>query len=369
MARRPFFRLLLLVVFAAPLGAVLAAPLAAQVRTRDYYSDPEDARGCIGGSRCGGSRAVLRIRLDDRPVSIVKFRAHDGIGGSRNGRLRVRIDSRVIEPSIDISRSPETYTIDAGGVHGRELVLEPASDDEVEIVDVSIRYAGGPGDGGPGGGTSHDGGCIGGRRCGGSRALRILLRDRRVREIRFYAHDDVGDSRDGRIRVRVDSQTLESSLDVSRSRELYTIDGRGVRGRELVFEPASDDEVEVSDIRVIYGEGAGGGGGGGGGGGSSEGGCIGGRRCGGSSAAIRIPLEQWRPLREVTFQAHDDVGDSRDGRVRVRVDGTVIERSLEISRDRQRYTVDADGVLGRELVIEPASDDEVEVRDIRVRYR
>lgn len=366
MARRLLFRLLLLAFF--------ASPLAGQIQTRDYYSDPEDARGCIGGSRCGGSRAVLRIRLDDRPVSIVKFRAHDDIGGSRNGRLRVRIDSRVIEPSVDISRSPETYTIDAGGVRGRELVLEPASNDEVEVTDVSVRYGGDLGDGGLGGGGSHEGGCIGGRRCGGSRSsLRIPLRDRPLREIRFYAHDDMGDSRNGRLRVRVDSASLESSLDVSRSRELYTIDGRGARGRELVFEPASDDEVEVSDVRVIYRDGGGVGGGVGGGwggigGGDSEGGCIGGRRCGGSGAAIRIPLQQWRPLREVTFTAHDDIGDSRDGRVLVRVDRT-FERSLDVSRSRERYTVELDGIRGRELVFEPASNDEVEVRDIQIRYR
>lgn len=236
------------------LAAFAAAPLAAQVR--DYYENADDARGCIGGSRCGGSRSTLRIRLQDRRVSRVTFRAHDDVGGSRDGRLRVRIDGTLIESSLDISRRPERYTLDVEGLRGRELVFEPASDDEVEIDDVRIDYGGGGGWGGEGGGgegQSHQGGCIGGSRCGGSRsAIRIALRDRPVREVVFSAHDDIGGSRDGRLRVRIDGTPIDRVLEISRSNERYTLAGNGIRGRELVVEPASNDEVEVRDIEVRY---------------------------------------------------------------------------------------------------------------------
>lgn len=236
------------------LGMALAtAPLLGQVR--DFYNNPEDARGCIGGRGCGGSNSRLRIRLDDRRVSEIRFRAHDNIGGNRNGRLRVRIDGQIIEDRLDIASQGERYTLDARGARGRELVFEPASDDEVDISDVRVIYAG-AGGGGGGGGESNQGGCIGGSRCGGSRAsIRIPLRDRPVREVTFYAHDDIGGSRDGRLRVRIDGVYIERALDIRRSNERYTLNVNGMLGRELVFEPAANDEVEVRDIRIRYGRG------------------------------------------------------------------------------------------------------------------
>lgn len=238
------------------LAAAAALPLSAQVR--DDYGRPDGTRGCIGGSRCGGSRAALRVPLEDRRVSRVTFRAHDDVGGSRNGRLRIRIDGTVVESVLDIASRPERYTVNVDGLRGRELVFEPASDDEVEITDVRVRYGGGGGSGGGGGGDgeSHDGGCIGGSRCGGSRnAIRIALRDRPVRDVRFDAHDDIGGSRGGRIRVRIDDTPIDRVLDISRSSESYTLDAGGIRGRELVIEPASNDEVEIREIEIRYGRG------------------------------------------------------------------------------------------------------------------
>src|SRR5438552_639486 len=83
-------------------------------------------------------------------------------------------------------------------------------------------------------------GCIGGEQCGGHRArIRIPLRDQRVRSISFFAHDDVGNKFNGKLRVRIDDEIITDYLDIERHGRDYSFDGRGRRGRYLVIEPAS----------------------------------------------------------------------------------------------------------------------------------
>ena len=55
-----------------------------------------------------------------------------------------------------------------------------------------------------------------------------------------------------KLRVSVDGEALRDYIDVRQNGRDYDIDGHGMRGHWLVFEPASDDEVVIRRIRVHY---------------------------------------------------------------------------------------------------------------------
>src|SRR5882757_1150883 len=100
---------------------------------------------------------------------------------------------------------------------------------------------------------AEEGGCIGGSRCGDQGdALRIPLEDAPVWGIRFHARDDVGETHDGHLRVRIDGATVASDIDVADAGELYDLPVEGRRGRFLVVETRTDDEVVVEDIEIRY---------------------------------------------------------------------------------------------------------------------
>ena len=347
---------------------------------------PAPAKGttCIGGKLCPERR--LRVPLEDRPVIEVRFRAHDAIGQAAGGVLRLKIDGNVIRSGIDIPRAGQTFTIDVDEMRGRYLVFEPEEDDEVEISGVEVIY--GRERGGnrpprdpydpPRGGGGRDGwrsypraaGCIGGTQCrqNGNR-ITIALDSGPVLGVRFYAHDNVGARADGKLTVRIDSTTVESYIDVQRNGKRHDLEVDNVRGTRLVIETASDDEVEIRDVEVLYGRG----GGYGGGGGrypreiTDEGGCIGGDQCGGRRARIRIPL-RFRPVESIRFYARDDVGTRAGGELRIRIDDEIVRDYLDIPREGRTFTIDANGVEGEYLIIEVTEDDEVVVKDIRVRF-
>jgi hypothetical protein len=125
------------------LSALLSVSLAAQLEMSEkvYVNRPEDAHGCIGGERCGGRDARLRVGLENRAVTEVVFRAHDDVGREHNGTLRVRIDGQVVSDRLSISDRPEEYRLRVENVRGDELIFETVSNDEVEIEAVQIRYA------------------------------------------------------------------------------------------------------------------------------------------------------------------------------------------------------------------------------------
>src|SRR5947207_254585 len=96
--------------------------------------------GCIGGAECRRNGNRITIALDSAPVIGVRFFAHDDIGPSSGGQLRVRMDDDVLKDYVDVERRGREYTIDGHGHRGRYLVIEPAADDEVVIKDVRVRY-------------------------------------------------------------------------------------------------------------------------------------------------------------------------------------------------------------------------------------
>lgn len=341
--------------------------------------------GCIGGNRCGERR--LRVSLEDRPVVAVRFKAHDQIGEAAGGALRVKIDGNTIRGYIDIPRAGEVFTIDVDELTGRQLIFEPAANDEVEVSEIAVLYGqsnvrriprdrdgdGRPGRGGSGGGwRSYPSaeGCIGGTDCrkNGTRVT-IALEDLPVLGVRFHAHDNIGQRADGKLRARIDDTTIGWTIDVKRDGQRHDLDVDSVRGTRLVIETANDDEVEISDVEVLYGRRNSGGG-------SAgnvpreithEGECIGGTECGGRRSRIRIPLRNF-PVSSIRFYARDDIGAKAGGELRIRIDDEILRDYLDIPREGRTFTIDGKGLEGEYLIIEPAEDDEVEVKDIRITF-
>ncbi len=352
--------------------------------------------GCIGGSSCTERR--LRVALEDRPVIAVRFHAHDSVGTKADGSLRVKIDGSTVRDSLDIPRKGEVFTIEVDELRGRYLVFEPASNDEVEISQIAVLYGslrghvdrprrdrddrdddrrGGRNSGGGWRAYPRAAGCIGGTDCrrNGDR-LTIALEDAPVLGVRFYAHDSVGQRADGQLSVRIDDEVIESYIDVKREGKRHEIEVEEKYGTRLVIEADNDDEVDIKDVEVLYGRGSrrGGGGGGGFGGGprgremTHEGGCIGGSTCGGRNSRIRIPI-YGRPVESLRFYARDDIGDRADGSLQIRIDDETITYSLDIKREGRTHEIYTKNIAGDFLIIEPSGNDEVEVKDIRIRFR
>jgi hypothetical protein len=348
--------------------------------------------GCIGGSTCPERR--LRVELQDKPVLAVRFRAHDQIGNKADGALRVKIDGNTVDGHIDIPRKGEVFTIDVEELTGRYLVLEAANDDEVQISDIAVLYSrerrrvprdpdwDRPNNGGgwnrPGSGTGwraypRAAGCIGGQQCrnNGDR-ITVALEDAPVLGVRFHAKDDIGTRADGKLTVRIDDTQIGWYIDVQRAGKRHELDVDNVYGRKLILQAANDDEVDIRDIEVLYGRRERRGGGGGGGYGrreiTHEGGCIGGSECGGRRARIRIPLDG-RPVESLRFYARDDIGTRAGGELLIRIDDEVLNYSLDIPREGKTFTIDGKNIAGDYLIIEPSEDDEVEIKDVRIRFR
>ena len=215
-----------------------------------------NAKGCIGGDGCKENGTRLIIALEDRPVLGVRFFAHDNIGPRAGGELRVRIDDTTLGWTIDVKRNGKRHELEVENITGTRLVIETASNDEVEISEVEVLY--GRRASGFGGSLpreiTHEGQCIGGAECGGRRArIRIPLRGYPVESVRFYARDDVGTKAGGELRIRIDDEILRDYLDIPRAGRTFTIDGRGIAGDYLVIEVTEDDEVVVKDIRIRFG--------------------------------------------------------------------------------------------------------------------
>jgi hypothetical protein len=348
---------------------------------------------CVGGDGCRDRQ--LRLALEDRPVTGIRFTAHDNIGAKAEGALRVKIDGNTVRGYVDIPRRGETFTFDVDELRGRFLIFEPAADDEVEITNIAVAYGreqggriprdrGEPDEDRRGSGDGwraypRAAGCIGGTECGkNGKRITIALADAPVLGVRFFAHDNIGERADGKLSVRIDDATIGFYIDVQRNGKRHELDVENVVGSKLVIETASNDEVDIKDIEVLYGRGGGGGRGDGrghyGGGGrgpreiTDEGGCIGGSECGGKRAQIRIRLNG-RPVESLRFYARDDVGTRAGGELRIRIDDEILEYALDIPRDGRTFTIDGKNIAGDYLYIEPAADDEVVLKDIRVRFR
>jgi hypothetical protein len=174
----------------------------------------------------------------------------------------VSIDGNVIATGVDVRKSGEQLELAVNGLSGRELRIVPLTNDEVVVEGLEVRYSQGRGvirNPSWGGSVGQNpaappaGGCIGGDECGGrDSVLRVALEARPLASVRFFAHDDVGNRSGGRLRVSIGGKVVESAIDVPKEGRDYALDVRGYRGRELVFEAVSDDEIVIERIEVRY---------------------------------------------------------------------------------------------------------------------
>lgn len=224
-------------------------------------------------------------------------------------------------------------------------------------------------------------GCVGGDGCR-KRQFRVPLEDRPVISVTFRAHDNIGEKAEGALRVKIDGNVIRGYLDIPRRGEMFTLDVDELRGRHLVFEPANDDEVEITNVSVVYARGSDRMGrlprdrddrddrsnrSGGWRGYPRAGGCIGGSECGKNGRRITLALED-RPVLGIRFFAHDSIGERANGKLAVRIDETTIAYSIDIQRNGKLHELDVDHIVGSKLVLETASKDEVDIKDIEVLY-
>ncbi|HYK01899.1 MAG TPA: hypothetical protein VE974_09090 [Thermoanaerobaculia bacterium] len=344
---------------------------------------PLQGGGCIGGRNAGCNSKNIRIPLEDRPILAVRLSAHDNIGPKAGGAVRVKIDGNIVENFDAVKREVKVYQYDVDELRGRFLIVESAEDDEIEVSQIAVLYA--PREGRDGRGRDvirrvpRDRGdgwrryaqadaCIGGNECrkNGNR-ITIALEDRPVLGVRFWASDEIGPKAGGVLNVRIDDTTVESYIDIKREGRRHELDVDNVEGSRLVIETGSNDEVDVKEIEVLYARGRRGGGGNYGGRElTHEGGCIGGTECGGSKSRIRIALNG-RAVESIRLYAHDEVGPKAGGELRIRIDDQIVEYALDVKREGRTVTIDSKGVFGDYLYIEPATSDEVVVKDVRVK--
>src|SRR6202008_3788976 len=201
--------------------------------------------------------------------------------------------------------------------------------------------------------------------------ITIALEDAPVLGVRFFARDDIGQRADVPLAMRLEDTQVGWYIDVLRAGKRHEVDVENVFGQRLIIQTANDDEVDIRDIEVLYGRGRRGGGGGGGfggrRGGTHEGGCIGGDECGGRQARIRIDLDG-RPVESLRFYARDDIGTRAGGELRIRIDDEVLQYALDIPREGKTFTIDGKNIAGDYLIIEPAENDEVAIKDVRVTF-
>ncbi|HKI03766.1 MAG TPA: hypothetical protein VKK31_17430 [Thermoanaerobaculia bacterium] len=243
-------------------GALALVPLATRAGTQPPEENAaggweryEEEGGCIGGSRCGDQGDEIRIPLENAAVEAVRFHAHDDVGETSEGRLRVRIDAAAVAPDIDVAKEGQVYELPAAGRRGRFLVIEARTDDEVVVEDVEIQYRGlqAPRERREWRAYPEEAGCIGGERCRDQgNVIRIRLEDAPVYGVRFHAHDKVGEHTRGHLGVRIDSRRLAKDIDVPRVGQIYSLQVEGARGRYLIFEVLTAEEVVVEQIEVQY---------------------------------------------------------------------------------------------------------------------
>lgn len=115
------------------------APAAAEEETTEWIPYPY-ASGCYGGELCAGNGRAAAVRLAPRPVAAIRFYAHDDVGKTHRGRLRVRLDHHLVARELKISRRGAVIELDAVGLSGRDLHFEVLGDEEVVVEDLEVRY-------------------------------------------------------------------------------------------------------------------------------------------------------------------------------------------------------------------------------------
>jgi len=132
-------RLALAVLSLVPLS--LAQPVVAHAQPVETWVPYPYASGCYGGELCTVNGRGAVVRLAPRPVVAVRFYAHDEVGETHRGRLRVRLDHHLLARELEIPRRGAVFELDAVGLSGDDLHIEVLGDEEVVVEDPEVRYA------------------------------------------------------------------------------------------------------------------------------------------------------------------------------------------------------------------------------------
>lgn len=120
-------------------GWIAPPPVTTQVAEDARVAYPH-ASGCYAGELCRGNGQGVAVRVRPRPLRTIRFYAHDRVGETSRGRLRVRLDHHVLARELDIPRDGAVIELDAAGLAGHDLHLEVLGDEEIVVEDLEIRY-------------------------------------------------------------------------------------------------------------------------------------------------------------------------------------------------------------------------------------
>ena len=93
---------------------------------------------------------------------------------------------------------------------------------------------------------------------------------------------------------------------------------------------------------------------------SFRGGCFGGSLCA-PYTGLSIPLDRVGGMEYVEFWGNDNVGASYNVSVDVYLDGVLMERDIELSREGRMHRIDMGGRPGGELTFVSNGNDEVNI--------
>jgi hypothetical protein len=312
-----------------------------------------------------------------------------------DGALRIKIDGNTSTTTSTSRASGEVFTIDVEELSGRYLVFEAATDDEVEISDISVLYARErrriPRDRD----NDHDrwqrrrssrrrtsviagwraypraAGCIGGDECrkNGNR-ITIPLEDAPVLGVRFYAKDDIGTRADGKLTVRIDDTQVGWYIDVQRAGKRHELDVENVYGQQAHHRdrerrrgrhPRHRSAVRTRRSRRRR---------------RLRGGRARSRMKAAASAAMNAAARA-RASASISTAARWNRSASTRATTSARAPAAscasasttrVLSYSIDIPREGKTFTIDGKNMAGEYLIIEPAEDDEVVIKDVRVTF-
>lgn len=100
---------------------------------------------------------------------------------------------------------------------------------------------------------SFPGECIGGEKCGRGNSLVMNFggyRGEYVERIEFYAHDDIGDSKEGAVAVYADGRMVSSYIDILKRGSTHSVSIRD-NVRTIEIRPVTDDEVKINSVTAF----------------------------------------------------------------------------------------------------------------------
>lgn len=206
--------------------------------------------GCFGGSKCSQTdsinlpnpyKLVLKKR---RKIHSIRFFAHDKVGAQTNAKLKIVVNGVVIKKNVDIKANGSYHEIPVG-MRGKRIRLR-AKNDEIVIRDIEVDVGKKSTPSFPSSGI-----CLGGSKCpsGKNSTFTIYTQGEYVNSLNFYAHDNVGSSKNGRVHIYVDGDLYESNIDIKKAGSYHSIDIYDYV-TEIQIVASKADEVVIKELAI-----------------------------------------------------------------------------------------------------------------------